>query len=68
MADNNNSIEDLGLSVRAYNCLYRTGIRKLNEITDMTESELMSVRNMGKKTVEEITKKLEEYGLKLKSE
>lgn len=57
---------DLDISVRAYNCLRRANIMTLGEIADMTESELMKIRNIGKKTVEEIIKILDKYDLKLK--
>lgn len=56
------SIEDMDLSVRAFNCLKRAGITTLNDLRHMTESELMHVRNLGAGCVREIKKQLEEYG------
>ena len=62
------SIEDLDLRVRSYNCLKRAGIFFVEELTDMTEEDLLKVRNLGRKCIDEIIAKLESLGLSLKSE
>jgi DNA-directed RNA polymerase subunit alpha len=62
-------IEELDLSVRAFNCLKRAEINTIGELTDKTEDELTRVRNLGKKSVDEIREKLanfRDYGLHLK--
>ncbi|WP_296955824.1 DNA-directed RNA polymerase subunit alpha [uncultured Dialister sp.] len=62
-------IDDLELSVRAFNCLKRAEINTIGELTDKTEDELTRVRNLGKKSVDEIKEKLanfRDYGLHLK--
>ena len=61
------SIEDLELSVRSFNCLKRAGISTVEDITNMTESEMMKVRNLGKKSLDEVLAKLKELGLQLKA-
>jgi DNA-directed RNA polymerase subunit alpha len=60
------SIEELELSVRSNNCLKRANINTVEELTQKTEEEMMKVRNLGKKSLNEIIKKLAEIGLKLK--
>lgn len=60
------SIDDLDLSVRSYNCLKRAGINTVEELTQMTEEEMMKVRNLGRKSLEEVQNKLAELGLGLK--
>src|SRR5690625_1610617 len=62
------TIEELDLSVRSYNCLKRAGINTVEELTDKTESEMMKVRNLGKKSLTEIKNKLDELDLSLKEE
>ena len=57
------SIEDLELSVRSFNCLKRAGISTVEDITNMTEAEMMKVRNLGKKSLDEVTNKLHSLGL-----
>ena len=57
------SIEDLELSVRSFNCLKRAGISTVEDITNMTETEMMKVRNLGKKSLDEVTYKLRSLGL-----
>ena len=57
------TIEDLELSVRSSNCLKRAGISTVEDITNMTESEMMKVRNLGKKSLDEVTFKLRSLGL-----
>lgn len=60
------TIEDLDLSVRAYNCLKRAGINTVQELTQMREEDLMKVRNLGKKSMEEVVQKLQALGLSLR--
>ncbi|MDD7761231.1 MAG: DNA-directed RNA polymerase subunit alpha [Firmicutes bacterium] len=62
------SIEELELSVRSYNSLKRAGIHTVASMTEMTEADMMAVRNLGKKSLEEIIDKLHELGLSLKQE
>ncbi len=59
------TIEELDLSVRSYNCLKRAGINTVEELTLKNEEEMMKVRNLGKKSLEEVQKKLEALGLGL---
>ena len=58
-------LEELDLSVRSYNCLKRAGISALHEIAEMTLGEICRVRNLGKKSVDEICAVLTKYGIKL---
>ncbi|NLJ90071.1 MAG: DNA-directed RNA polymerase subunit alpha, partial [Clostridiales bacterium] len=60
------SIDELELSVRSYNCLKRAGINTVEELTNKTAEDMMKVRNLGKKSLEEVTSKLAELGLSLK--
>ncbi|MDN5344194.1 MAG: DNA-directed polymerase subunit alpha [Clostridia bacterium] len=60
------SIEELDLSVRSYNCLKRAGINTVGELLQRTEEDMMKVRNLGKKSLEEVTQKLNEMGLSLR--
>jgi DNA-directed RNA polymerase subunit alpha len=60
------SVEELDLSVRSYNCLKRAGINTVDELTQKTEEDMMKVRNLGKKSLEEVGKKLDELNLSLK--
>ncbi|NLM47845.1 MAG: DNA-directed RNA polymerase subunit alpha [Epulopiscium sp.] len=60
------SVEELDLSVRSYNCLKRAGINTVEELISRTEEEMMKVRNLGKKSLEEVLNKLAELGLSLK--
>ena len=60
------TIEELDLSVRSYNCLKRAGIHTAQELANRTEDEMMKVRNMGRKSLEEVMAKLDELGLSLK--
>lgn len=57
------SIEDLELSARSFNCLKRAGISTVEDITNKTEAEMMKVRNLGKKSLDEVTNKLHSLGL-----
>lgn len=61
------SIEELDLSVRSYNCLKRAGINTVAELLQRSEEDMMKVRNLGKKSLEEVTQKLQELGLGLRS-
>ncbi len=59
------NVEELDLSVRSYNCLKRAGINTVEELTQRTEEDMMKVRNLGKKSLEEVQNKLAELGLSL---
>jgi DNA-directed RNA polymerase subunit alpha len=59
-------VEALNLSVRSFNCLKRAGISKVSELLDMTEDEIIKMRNFGKKSLDEIKQVLEERGLALR--
>ena len=61
------NIDELELSVRSYNCLKRAGINTVEELTNKTPEEMMKVRNLGRKSLDEVFGKLKELGLKLKS-
>lgn len=61
------TIEELDLSVRAYNCLKRANINTVAELVQKSEDDMMKVRNMGKKSLEEVQQKLATYGLSLRS-
>ena len=62
------SIDDLDLSVRAYNCLKRAGILTLKNLVDKTENEMMKIRNLGKKSLKEVIDKVKDMGLSFKNE
>ena len=59
------TIEELDLSVRSYNCLKRAGINTVEDLISKTEDEMMKVRNLGRKSLEEVVQKLDALGLKL---
>ncbi|AEV70314.1 DNA-directed RNA polymerase subunit alpha [Acetivibrio clariflavus] len=59
------TIEELDLSVRSYNCLKRAGINTVEDLTNRTEEDMMKVRNLGKKSLEEVYNKLKALGLSL---
>lgn len=59
-------IEELGLSVRSYNCLRRAGKNTVGDVAEMTADELSRVRNLGRKSMEEVIRKLREMGVPLK--
>ncbi len=59
------SIDELELSVRSYNCLKRAGINTVQELCDKTPEDMMKVRNLGRKSLEEVLTKLKELGLSL---
>ena len=60
------TIDELELSVRSYNCLKRASINTVEELTEKTEEDMMKVRNLGKKSLDEVKKKLAELGLSLR--
>ncbi|AWI10873.1 MULTISPECIES: DNA-directed RNA polymerase subunit alpha [Bacillaceae] len=62
------TIEELDLSVRSYNCLKRAGINTVQELANKTEEDMMKVRNLGRKSLEEVKAKLEELGLSLRKD
>jgi DNA-directed RNA polymerase subunit alpha len=62
------TIEELDLSVRSYNCLKRAGINTVQELTQKSEEDMMKVRNLGRKSLEEVQEKLAELGLGLRQE
>lgn len=62
------TIEELDLSVRSYNCLKRAGINTVEELANKSEDDMMKVRNLGKKSLEEVKKKLIELELGLRTE
>ena len=59
------SIDEMELSVRSYNCLKRAGINTVEELTNKTSEDMMKVRNLGRKSLEEVLAKLKELGLEL---
>ena len=61
-------IEELDLSVRAYNCLKRAAIHNLSDLTSMSEAEMMKIRNLGKKSLKEVIDKIKDMGLKFRDE
>ena len=62
------TIEELDLSVRSYNCLKRAGINTVFDLTEKTEPEMMKVRNLGRKSLEEVKVKLSDLGIGLKND
>lgn len=62
------TIEELDLSVRSYNCLKRAGINTVQELTTKTEADMMKVRNLGRKSLDEVKGKLDELELSLRSD
>ncbi|KIL52366.1 DNA-directed RNA polymerase subunit alpha [Jeotgalibacillus soli] len=62
------TIEELDLSVRSYNCLKRAGINTVQELSNKSEEDMMKVRNLGRKSLEEVKAKLDELGLGLRKE
>ena len=61
------SIEDLELSVRSFNCLKRANIATVEDLANKTEADMMKVRNLGKKSLDEVVKKIADLGLEFKS-
>ena len=62
------TIEELDLSVRSYNCLKRAAINTVEDLTNKSEEDMMKVRNLGRKSLEEVINKLNGLGLYLKKE
>jgi len=62
------TIEELDMSVRSFNCLKRAGIDTVEDLTNKTEEDMIKVRNLGKKSLEEVIQKLQSLGLSLKKE
>ena len=60
------TIEDLDLSVRSFNCLKRAGINTVEDLINKSEEDMMKVRNLGKKSLDEVLLKLKEMGLHLR--
>ena len=61
------TIDELELSVRSYNCLKRAGINTVGELCNKTPDDMMKVRNLGRKSLEEVLAKLQELGLGLRT-
>jgi DNA-directed RNA polymerase subunit alpha len=62
------TIEELDMSVRSFNCLKRAGIDTVEDLTNRTEEDMIKVRNLGKKSLDEVIQKLRSLGLDLKRE
>ena len=62
------TIEELDMSVRSFNCLKRAGINTVEDLINKTEEDMIKVRNLGKKSLEEVIAKLHSLGLDLKHE
>lgn len=62
------TIEDLDMSVRSFNCLKRAGIDTVEDLISRTEEDMIKVRNLGKKSLEEVIQKLDSLGLALKKD
>ena len=62
------TIEELDLSVRSYNCLKRAGINTIQELTNKSEAEMINVRNLGRKSLEEVKQKLANLELSLRQD
>ena len=60
------SIKDMDLSVRSYNCLKRAGIHTVADIVNKSEQDMIKVRNLGKKSLDEVVNKIKELGLEFK--
>ena len=60
------TIEELDMSVRSFNCLKRAGIDTVEDLTNRTEEDMIKVRNLGKKSLEEVIQKLDSLGLSLR--
>ena len=58
-------IEEMELSVRSYNCLKRAGIETIGDLAKKTRADMLKVRNMGAKSLEEVIQKMESYGINL---
>ena len=62
------TIEELDLSVRSFNCLKRAGINTVEDLISRTEDDMMKVRNLGRKSLEEVINKLDSLGFTLSKE
>lgn len=62
------SVEDLDLSVRAYNCLKRAGINNVQDLINKSEDEMMKIRNLGKKSLKEVIEKIKDMGLSFRND
>jgi DNA-directed RNA polymerase subunit alpha len=62
------TIEELDLSVRSFNCLKRAGIDTVEDLINRTEEDMIKVKNLGKKSLEEVIFKLQSLGLELRKE
>ena len=62
------TIEELDLSVRSFNCLKRAGIDTVEDLINRTEDDMIKVRNLGRKSLEEVIQKLSSLGLSLKKD
>ncbi|MBQ6419490.1 MAG: DNA-directed RNA polymerase subunit alpha [Clostridia bacterium] len=62
------TVEELDLSVRSFNCLKRANIHKVGDLIERSEDEMMKVRNLGKKSLDEVIQKLAQFGLSLRKE
>ena len=62
------TIEELDMSVRAFNCLKRAGINTVEDLINRSEEDMIKVRNLGKKSLEEVIQKLQSLGFELKKE
>ena len=60
------NIDDMDLSVRSYNCLKRAGINSVAELVQRNQEDMMKVRNLGRKSLEEVEQKLQDLGLSLR--
>ena len=62
------TVEELDLSVRSFNCLKRANIHKVGDLIQRSEDEMMKVRNLGRKSLDEVVQKLGQYGLHLRQD
>ena len=62
------SIDDMDFSVRAYNCLKRSGINTMQDLVNRKESDMMKIRNLGKKSLKEVLDKVRQMGLSFKND
>jgi DNA-directed RNA polymerase subunit alpha len=62
------TIEELDLSVRSFNCLKRAGINTVEDLISKTEEDMMKVRNLGRKSLDEVVAKLDSLGFNLRKE
>lgn len=65
--DYTRKIAEYNFSIRALNCLWKSGIKTIDQLSERTEEDLLKIRNSGRKTIEEIKDRLAEYGYSLKS-